>query len=202
MWSFLKDFVISLNFIRCLPHLVVFLIHKNKKIIEADTLRWLRIKQQKYGLIIGFIYLLSFFREFRNLFYMRIGKIHHFLNLFCPKLSTLSLNTNKIGEGLYISHGFSSGISAKSIGKNCYIGHMVSVGYYNGFPTIRDNVTIYAGAVIIGNITIGNNTVIGANATVLQDVPDNCTVLPALPRIMKWEKRNSQPNQSIEENIN
>jgi len=40
--------------------------------------------------------------------------------------------------------------------------------------------------VIIGKITIGNNVVIGANATVLMDVPDNCTVYAPIPRIMRW----------------
>ncbi len=197
MRSILVGFVIMLNFIRCFPHLLIFLVHKNRKLVEADIRRWLEIKCLKYGIITGFIYLLSFFREFRNVFYNRIGKSHHVLNLFCPKLSTLYIKTKEIGEGLYISHGFSTGISAKSIGKNCHIGHMVSIGYYNGFPAIKDNVTIYAGAVVLGNITIGNNSVIGANANVFTDVPDNSTVLPAAPRIIKWERKIT-PGRSIE----
>lgn len=188
MQSFLIFLVIVLNFVRCLPHLFVFLFHKNKKLIEADVLRWLQIKRSKFGFYIGFIYLLSFFREYRNVFYNRIGLSGHILNLFCPKLSTLYVNTKLIGEGLYISHGFATGISAKSIGKNCHIGHQVSIGNLQGFPTILDNVTIYAGAVVIGNITIGNNSIIGANATVLNDVPDNCTVYPAPCKMMKWKK--------------
>ncbi len=57
-----------------------------------------------------------------------------------------------------------------------------------GFPTILDNVTIYAGAIVIGNITVGNNSVIGANATVFKNVPDNCTVLPGTSKIMQWRK--------------
>jgi len=40
-------------------------------------------------------------------------------------------------------------------------------------PTIQDNVTIYAGAVIIGKVTIGTNSIIGANSVVLKDVPTN-----------------------------
>jgi serine O-acetyltransferase len=76
---------------------------------------------------------------------------------------------------------------------------MVSVGYYNGFPTIMDNVTIYAGAVVLGDITIGNNSVIGANATVFQDVPDNSTVIPAASRIMKWNREIIPEDQSLED---
>ena len=40
-------------------------------------------------------------------------------------------------------------------------------------PTIGNNVTIYAGAVIVGNIKIGDNVVIGANSFVNKDIPDN-----------------------------
>jgi serine O-acetyltransferase len=149
----------------------------------------LQRKKKNYRLPFGFIYLLSYFPEFRNLFYNRIGHFAHFLNLFCFKLSTLYLFTEDIGEGFYISHGFSSGIGAKKIGKNCSIHHHVIIGNQNGNPTILDNVTIYSGAVIIGNITIGNNAVIGANATVNTNVPDNSTVYPASCRIMKWNMK-------------
>ena len=41
-------------------------------------------------------------------------------------------------------------------------------------------VTIYPGAVVIGNIKIGNNVVIGANSVVTKDVPDN-TVVAGIP---------------------
>ncbi len=34
---------------------------------------------------------------------------------------------------------------------------------------------IGAGAVILGNLKIGNNVIIGANAVVTHDIPDNCT---------------------------
>lgn len=43
-------------------------------------------------------------------------------------------------------------------------------------PTIGDNVVIFAGAKIIGAVDIGNNVVVGANAVVTKDVPDNYVV--------------------------
>ena len=55
-------------------------------------------------------------------------------------------------------------------------------------PVIGDNVFIGTGAKIIGNITIGNNVLIGANAVVTKDVPDNCTVI-GNPMIM-FETKN------------
>jgi serine O-acetyltransferase len=125
------------------------------------------------------------------LFYNRIGRIRHFLNIFCPQLSSLYLYTKDIGEGLFIRHGFASSIGAKSIGKNCTIYQNINIGNQNGFPTILDNVTIHVGAIIMGKITVGNNSTIGANATVFKDIPDNCTVYPASSMVMKWNKGDS-----------
>jgi serine O-acetyltransferase len=128
------------------------------------------------------------------LFYQRIGALKYLLNIFCPEISTLVIHTEQIGEGLFIWHGFATGIGAKSIGKNCTINQQVTIGNSNGYPTILDNVRIQAGATIVGNITIGNNSTIGANATVLTDVPDNCTVYPAPCRIMKWNTKSIHSN--------
>lgn len=190
MYSYKIVILLIINSVRCSPHLLLLYIHKNRKLIQADTLRWLDVIKKDYSIPVGLIYLLTFFKEFRNLFYNRIGSFSHLLNLFCPKLSTLRIITKNIGEGLFISHGMATSISAVSIGRNCWIGHQVSIGYQNGFPKILNNVTIYAGAVIMGSVTIGNNSVIGANATVFQDIPDNCTVYPSPPVIMKWKDKN------------
>jgi serine O-acetyltransferase len=55
-------------------------------------------------------------------------------------------------------------------------------------PIIGDNVEIYPGAKIIGNISIGNNVKIGANAVVSFDVPDNSTVIVEKPRVILKER--------------
>lgn len=44
---------------------------------------------------------------------------------------------------------------------------------------------IGAGAVILGNIVIGDNVKIGANAVVIKDIPDNCTVVGILGKIIE-----------------
>jgi serine O-acetyltransferase len=144
---------------------------------------------KSYNIPIGLIYLLAFYKAFRNVFYYRIGSLKYLLNIFCPQISTLIIQTEQIGEGLFIWHGFATGISAKSIGKNCTINQMVAIGNSNGYPIILDNVRIQAGAIIVGDITIGNNSTIGANSTVFTDVPDNCTVFTTPCKIMKWESR-------------
>lgn len=46
----------------------------------------------------------------------------------------------------------------------------------DGVPQIKDGVVVYASAVIIGDVVVGENSVVGANATVVDDVPPNSIV--------------------------
>ncbi|MBN1639473.1 MAG: hypothetical protein JW866_10925 [Ignavibacteriales bacterium] len=192
MSKFFKINKFIFDFFRCSPHLLIFCLHRNKSIIKADIRRWLRVFDKKYSIPVGLIYLLSFHTAFRNVFYYRIGSIHYVLNIFCPKIASLMIQTESIGEGLFIWWGFSTVIGAKSIGKNCMINQQVTIGNNSGLPTIMDNVRIQAGAIIVGDITIGNNTMIGANTTVLKNIPDNCTVFPESSRIIKWSSKSNK----------
>ncbi len=93
----------------------------------------------------------------------------------------------KIGENIHFMHldGITIGSGTK-IGNNCTIYQQVTVGKEKDkFPIIGDNVTIYAGAKIIGNVKIGDNAVVGANAVVIKDVPDNCVAVGVPARIVK-----------------
>lgn len=69
------------------------------------------------------------------------------------------------------------------IGKNCTISHQVTIGaneHRKEFwlaPKIENSVYIGADAKLIGNISIGDNCRIGANAVVTKDVPANTTVV-------------------------
>ncbi len=175
----------------------MFHLHRNKSLIQADTRTWLKKLGLNYAISAGFIYLLSFHREFRNLFYARIGFSRYILNLFCSKLPTLFIGTKEIGEGLFIQYGISTAIGAKSIGKNCVIGQQVTIGatITEQTPVLLDNIVVSPGAIIIGNITIGNNSVIGANATVYRDVPDNCKVYPAESRVMRFNQVEDSENK-------
>lgn len=86
----------------------------------------------------------------------------------------------KIGKGLVLAHG-AKGIVINPeviIGENAYIIHHVTIGSIgNGIPKVGNNVLIGVGAKILGDVTIGNSTKIGANATVVKDVPDGCTAV-------------------------
>lgn len=75
--------------------------------------------------------------------------------------------------GIIISHN-------AVIGKNARIYHQVTIGAgNNGAPHLGDNVTVGAGAKLLGGISIGNNVLIGAGAVVTVDVPDNSIVRAA-----------------------
>ena len=74
------------------------------------------------------------------------------------------------------------------IGKSCTILQQVTIGVRNlgeGAPIIGDNVFIGAGAKVLGEISVGNGAKIGANAVVLEDVPEGATVVGNPGRIIR-----------------
>ena len=179
--------VLFFNLFRCIPHLVIFYIYPNRQLIYRELDNWKDKVFVSYNRFWGFLYLMSFVKVYRNCFYYRVGMIKVLLKFFCKELDTCYIKTDFIGEGLYIEHGFSTIISAKRIGNNCTINQQVTIGYSNETdqPTLLDNVSVKAGAKVIGNVTIGNNAVIGANAVVVKDVPDNCVVVGVPAYIIK-----------------
>ena len=113
----------------------------------------------------------------------------------CDAFNCASLGTD-IGRGAQFKstpkfpHGINGIIVSPNavIGCNAYIYQQVTIGddgrgEYNA-PTIGDNVVIGAGAKVIGKINIGNNVKIGAGAIVVEDIPDNATVIGPKARII------------------
>jgi serine O-acetyltransferase len=56
-------------------------------------------------------------------------------------------------------------------------------------PVIGDDVIIYAGAAVLGNILIGNNVKIGANSVVTIDIPDDCVAVGIPARILESREK-------------
>jgi serine O-acetyltransferase len=83
------------------------------------------------------------------------------------------------GPGLYMFHCYGVVINGDTIiGSNCNISHGVSIGKASrgkriGTATIGNNVYLGPGAKVIGRVQIGDHAVIGANAVVVDDVPEN-----------------------------
>ena len=108
-----------------------------------------------------------------------------------------------IDKGFYIGHFGGIIINPKvKIGKNCNISQGVTIGgsykgKSQGYPTIGDNVFIAPGAKIFGNITIGNNVAIGANAVVTKSFPDNSLIAGSPAKLISNEGSEGYINHTV-----
>jgi len=99
-------------------------------------------------------------------------------------------STAVIGRRLCIEHHGCIVIHGDSvIGDDCLIRHGVTLGNTGfddpfGAPRIGNRVQMGAGAKILGRINVGNDAIIGANAVVTRDVPDNAVVGGVPARIL------------------
>ena len=128
----------------------------------------------------GLFSLLITQKDFRTQFYLRIGKKRVILRLLLPDINCYSFEGCEIGGGWVLMHGYGVVLNGGAkIGKNCTIYHGVTIGTIDlkRFPVIGDDVFIGAGAKILGDVRVGNHVKIGAGAIVVEDVPDNCTVV-------------------------
>lgn len=88
-----------------------------------------------------------------------------------------------IGRRFFVDHGCGVVIGETAIvGDNVTLYHGVTLGgtsWHQGkrHPTLEDGVVVGAGAKILGPITVGKQSRIGANSVVIQDVPCNMTVV-------------------------
>ena len=172
----------------CIPHILLYFISKQKATIKHDVRRWIDCTiGEHHGHILDLLYLLCFWKEFRNVFYLRIGYVRFLLQWYIRPLSTLYISTpsEKFGAGTFIQHGFSTAITAESIGEDCWINQQVTIGYNDsrkygfGKPIIGDRVRISAGAKVCGKVRVGNDTTIGMNAVVVKDVPPHSVLIPS-----------------------
>lgn len=122
--------------------------------------------------------------------FRRFAKIIGGLNLLLFGLEApASLN---IGPGLVLPHPNGTILGARSIGENVMIYQQVTLGAKTADfrydpalrPVVGNNVTISAGAKILGGIVLGDHCVIGANAVVLVDVPAGFTAVGVPARLI------------------
>ena len=106
----------------------------------------------------------------------------------------------EIGESFFIDHGTGVVIGETTIiGNNVKLYQGVTLGALSvdkhddsgvkRHPTIEDNVTIYANATLLGNITIGHDTIIASNAWIREDIPHDSVVTMARPETRVKPKR-------------
>ncbi len=103
-----------------------------------------------------------------------------------------------IGEGLFIDHGMGVVVGETAeIGDNCHIFQGVTLGGTSTkrekrHPTLKNNVSVGAGAKLIGAITVGENAVIGAGSVVVTNVPPNATVVGVPGHIVAFRDPGSE----------
>lgn len=167
--------------IRLIPHIIHYLSEDDNCPLKEDIKVW----KKNYWFInwnmpevCVFIKLMTYYPEFRNLFYFRAYWQDGIFEFLCPPMDSLFIKSNYIGPGFFISHGFATIIAAKEIGKNFYLHQQVTIGWKgDAQPVIGDNVQMGAGSIAVGGITIGNNVTVGAGTTVTKDIADNSVVV-------------------------
>lgn len=178
----MKKLFVLLNIIRLWPHVLCYAVSKNKKHITADVAVYKA--EYKCGSLLWF---LTYNRSFRTLFYHRIGALSKLISWLAPGQVTFTISkTTKVGEGVLFFHSYGTILNAREIGEGCRIVCNITLGDKKGkTPIIGKYVEILPGAVIAGDVTIGDNCVIGPNAVVYKSVPANCVVVGNPAYILK-----------------
>lgn len=185
-----------------LPALLAFQLTNRKELIVADVRRWAELEGRTYRMPGTLLDLIVARSEFRTLMYHRlehgnaVGRVVGRLAfVLLRRRVALYLSGHEIGPGLYIQHGFATGVDAEYIGANVWINQQVTIGHGVGkdgvarVPRIEDGATIYVGAKVLGGVRVGRNAVVGANAVVLKDVPDNALAVGVPARIIERPPR-------------
>ena len=140
------------------------------------------------------LHALVYYRIAHALYKIRLFFLARLLSQTCRFFTSIEIHPGaKIGKRFFIDHGF-----GVVIGETAILGDDVllyqgstlgGTGIVKGkrHPTIGNNVVIGAGAKVLGNIIIGDNSYIGANAVVIKDVPSNSTVVGVPGRITKQD---------------
>jgi serine O-acetyltransferase len=107
----------------------------------------------------------------------------------------------QIGERFFIDHGTGVIIGETAvIGDDCLVYQGVTLGGTGNetgkrHPTLGDRVVVGAGAKVLGNIVIGEDTRIGANSVVLHNVPPHSTVVGIPGKVVR--RRKADENEAL-----
>ena len=133
-----------------------------------------------------------FFHKIANFFAIaKFDLIARIISQFSRFLTGIEIHPKaKIGKNLFIDHGMGVVVGETSeIGNNVTIYHNVTLGGIapsinsndqrntKRHPTLENNVVVGSGAQVLGPIIIKKNSLIGANAVVTKDVPENSVMI-------------------------
>lgn len=140
------------------------------------------------------VHAVFFFRINHFLWNIHLKILARFLSQIARFFTGIEIHPGAtIGKRFFIDHGMGVVIGETTIiGDDCILYQGVTLGgvgtgehKVKRHPTLQNNVMIFAGAKIIGDVTVGENSIVGASSVVLKDVPPNCTVIGIPGRIVK-----------------
>lgn len=119
-------------------------------------------------------------------FLKKVGRV---LWLFCHIRRHILLSPlTKVGYGLYIGHGGPIVVSpTATIGNNVNLSQFTTIGTnHRHAATIGDNTYIGPNCCIVEDVIIGNNVTIGAGSVVTKDIPDNATAVGNYAKVINY----------------
>lgn len=134
------------------------------------------------------------YRISHKLWTLKVPILPRAISQFARFLTGIEIHPGaQIGKGLFIDHGMGVVVGETAIlGNDIVLFQGVTLGGTGKetgkrHPTLGSNIVVGAGAKILGNINIGDNSYIGANAVVLRDVPANSTVVGVPGHVTKQD---------------
>ena len=165
--------------------------------IQRDAARYLRKEPLSLSRFEVFSYMVTN-RNLASIFLARIRN-HTFCWLLARFFFPYNRNieiivpVNSIGAGLVVLHNIGAVIRAKSLGEDVTISQGVTLGAggdwndtrHDNIPTIGNRVLIATNSLVIGEVTIGDDSVVGAGAVITKDVQSGDVVVGNPQRVIK-----------------
>jgi serine O-acetyltransferase len=158
---------------------------------KADLRQALRILLVKPG-----VQALLFYRFYRWLHLQGLKLLPEILARLNYFLTGAEIDPGaEIGPGCHIWH--SAGVTigrGVRLGSNVWLLHNVTLGGRGaspfdageeGFPRVGDNVVLYSGVTVLGNLEIGDGAVVGAHSLVLDSLPPGCLAYGIPAKVVK-----------------
>jgi serine O-acetyltransferase len=160
---------------------------------KTGSLTRLRVGLLSQGMWVTTAYRLNHYARYRRQSTL-LGMLTSVFHLAATAITRISIDDSAhIGPGLKIPHGGCIVIGPVLVGSNCDIYQGVTLGASMslddrhsrpGVPTLGNRVWVGPGAVIAGDVTVGDDAAVGANSLVVRDVPARGVVLGVPARLV------------------